>query len=48
MTSRDNIYSQLSQLATGEFADIINGTKIVEGKQERILENKFLASFIPS
>jgi len=31
MTCRDEIYSQLSQLAIAKFADIVNGTKIVDG-----------------
>jgi hypothetical protein len=32
MTCRDEIYSRLSQLAIAKLADIVNGTKIVEGK----------------
>lgn len=30
MTSRDSIYSQLTQLAIGDFADIVEGTKVKE------------------
>jgi hydroxymethylpyrimidine pyrophosphatase-like HAD family hydrolase len=40
MTSRDKIYSQLSQLAIGDFADIVNGTKIVEGKLRILLKDE--------
>ncbi|KHE93762.1 MAG: DUF6516 family protein [Candidatus Scalindua rubra] len=40
MTSRDKIYSQLSALAIGEFADIINGTKIIEGKLRILLKDE--------
>ncbi|MFQ5686772.1 MAG: DUF6516 family protein [Candidatus Scalindua sp.] len=40
MTSRDKIYSRLSQLAIGKFADIINGTKIVEGKLRILLKDE--------
>lgn len=37
MTSREKIYSQLSQIAIRDFSDIVKGTKIVEGKQRVIL-----------
>ncbi len=40
MTCRDEIYSQLSQLAIAKFADIVNGTKIVEGKLRIILKDE--------
>ncbi len=37
MTSREKIYSQLSQIAIRDFSDIVKGTKIVEGKLRVIL-----------
>ncbi len=39
MTSRDKIYSQLTQLAIGDFADIVKGTKVVEGKLRLLLKD---------
>jgi hypothetical protein len=43
MTSRNRIYSRLTQLAIGDFADIVDGTKVVEGKLRLLLKD---SSFI--
>lgn len=40
MTSRDKIYSQLAQIALNDFADIVEGTKVVEGKLRVFLKDE--------
>jgi hypothetical protein len=40
MTSRDKIYSQLTQIALNDFADIVEGTKVVEGKLRVFLKDE--------
>lgn len=40
MTSRDKIYSQLTQIALNDFADIVEGTKVVEGELRVFLKDE--------
>lgn len=40
MNSRDEIYSRLSLLTLSEFPDIVEGTKIVEGKPRLLLSDE--------
>lgn len=40
MTSRDKIYSKLAQIALSDFADIVEGTKVIEGKLRILLNDK--------
>ena len=45
MISRDRLYSQLAGLALGDFADIVEGTRVVEGKLRLFLKDRsFLIS----
>ena len=40
---REKIYSRLAQIAIGDFADIVEGTKLVEGKLRLLLkDNSFV------
>lgn len=40
MASRDKIYSQLRQIALSDFADIVEGTTVIEGKLRLLLKDK--------
>lgn len=40
MTERDKIYSQLTKIALGDFTDIVDGTKVVEGKLRILLKDE--------
>lgn len=40
MTFRDRIYSQLARLALSDFADIVEGTKFIEGKLRLLLKDQ--------
>lgn len=40
MIPRDRIYSWLAQLALANFADIVEGTKIIEGKLRLLLRDQ--------
>lgn len=43
MISRDKIYSRLNQIAIEDFADIVKGTKLVQGKLRLLLkDNSFI------
>ena len=37
MIPRDRTYSRLAQLALGDFADIVEGTRVIEGKLRLLL-----------
>jgi hypothetical protein len=39
MTQRDSIYIQLKDIALGDFADIVDGSKIIEGKLRILLKD---------
>jgi len=40
MLLRDKIYSQLAQVALSDFADIVEGTRIIEGKLRILLKDE--------
>ncbi|MEW5767202.1 MAG: DUF6516 family protein [bacterium] len=40
MISRDKLYSQLTQIALNDFADIVEGTKVIEGKLRILLKDE--------
>lgn len=40
MTSKDEIYSQLAQIALSEFVDIVEDTRIIEGKLRVFLKDE--------
>lgn len=40
MTSREEIYSQLAQLALSDFADIVESTRVIEGKLRVFLKDE--------
>lgn len=40
MILRDRIYSRLAQLALADFADIVEGTKLIEGKLRLLLKDR--------
>lgn len=40
MISRDRVYSHLARLALGDFADIVEGTRVVEGKLRLFLKDR--------
>lgn len=40
MNSRDEVYGQLSRLVLMDFPDIVEGTKIVEGKLRLLLSDQ--------
>ncbi len=40
MTSRDKLYSQLVQIALSDFADIVEGTLVVDGKLRILLKDE--------
>jgi hypothetical protein len=40
MPPRDKIYSQLAQVALGDFGDIVEGTKNIEGKLRILLRDE--------
>jgi hypothetical protein len=40
MRQRDKIYSQLTKIALGDFTDIVDGTKVVEGKLRILLKDE--------
>jgi len=39
MIDRDRTYSQLARLAASDFADIVNGTRVIEGKLRLFLKD---------
>lgn len=40
MTPRDKIYSRLKEIALGDFADIVEGTVVIEGKLRILLKDE--------
>jgi len=40
MIPRDRVYSRLARLAMSEFADIVEGTKVIEGKLRLLLKDR--------
>lgn len=40
MISRDKIYFQLRQIALSDFADIVEGTRVIEGKLRILLKDE--------
>lgn len=40
MTSRNKIYSHLKEIALGDFADIVEGTVVIEGKLRILLKDE--------
>lgn len=40
MTSRDKIYSHLTEIALSDFADIVEGTVVIEGKLRILLKDE--------
>ncbi len=40
MTSREKIYSRLTEIALSDFADIVEGTTVIEGKLRILLKDE--------